>query len=86
MKKRKDGSKNYHAKRNFCLYCEKSYAKIARHLEQKHSRESKVASALACPKKSKERAQLTKKRALMNWPNSVVSGMQSLKCMSDALP
>ncbi|XP_059907746.1 uncharacterized protein LOC132457512 isoform X3 [Gadus macrocephalus] len=55
VKKRKDGSKNYHAKRNFCLYCEKSYAKIARHLEQKHSRESEVASALACPKKSKER-------------------------------
>lgn len=55
VKKLGDGSKKYHQKRNYCLFCDKSYAKIARHLEQKHSSEQDVARALACPKKTKQR-------------------------------
>ncbi|XP_041853923.1 uncharacterized protein LOC121648062 [Melanotaenia boesemani] len=34
-------------KKNFCLYCEKPYAKITRHLKQKHSNKPDVARALA---------------------------------------
>ncbi|KAM4592751.1 uncharacterized protein PAE49_003226 isoform 2-T2 [Odontesthes bonariensis] len=34
-------------KRNYCLYCEKSYTKITRHLKQKHSDKPDVAKALA---------------------------------------
>lgn len=34
-------------KRNFCLYCEKPFAKITRHLKQKHSDKAEVARALA---------------------------------------
>lgn len=54
VKKREDGTKNYQ-KRNYCLFCDKSYSKIARHLEQKHSSEAEVAKVLSCPKKSKQR-------------------------------
>ncbi|XP_067299129.1 uncharacterized protein [Pseudorasbora parva] len=34
-------------KKNYCLYCEKPYAKITRHLIQKHSEKAEVAKALA---------------------------------------
>ncbi len=34
-------------KKNFCLYCEKPYAKITRHLKQKHSGEGEIAKALS---------------------------------------
>ncbi|XP_039550188.1 probable serine/threonine-protein kinase nek2 [Pimephales promelas] len=33
-------------KKNYCLYCEKPYLKIARHLKQKHSEKVEVAKAL----------------------------------------
>ncbi|KAK7096458.1 hypothetical protein V1264_005754 [Littorina saxatilis] len=52
-------------KKHFCLYCKKSYPKIARHLEDMHSDEFDVARVLSKNKKSKERraawAVLTKK-------------------------
>ncbi|XP_028971714.2 uncharacterized protein LOC105010019 isoform X2 [Esox lucius] len=50
-----DGSKNYHKKKHFCLFCEEPQLKIARHLERKHSKEIEVASALRFAKNSKER-------------------------------
>ncbi|XP_056432890.1 uncharacterized protein LOC130371215 isoform X1 [Gadus chalcogrammus] len=34
-------------KKNYCFYCEKPFAKITRHLKQKHSEEVEVAKALA---------------------------------------
>jgi hypothetical protein len=34
-------------KKNYCLYCEKPFAKITRHLKQKHSDKVEVAKALA---------------------------------------
>ena len=55
VKKLKDGTKKYHQKRNYCLFCDKCYPKLARHLEQRHADEAEVARALACPKRSKER-------------------------------
>lgn len=42
-------------KRHACLFCEKLYLKIARHLEDCHSEEPRVARAIAYPKGSKER-------------------------------
>ena len=44
-----------HIKRHVCVYCEKPYAKIVRHYEQKHKNELKVAEALAYPKQSRKR-------------------------------
>lgn len=34
-------------KKNYCIFCEKPYAKFRRHLKQKHSDKSDVAKALA---------------------------------------
>ncbi|XP_064193674.1 uncharacterized protein LOC135255867 isoform X1 [Anguilla rostrata] len=42
-------------KRHYCLYCQKGYCKIARHLEGVHLGEPEVASAVRFPKNSKER-------------------------------
>ncbi|XP_049446940.1 uncharacterized protein LOC125897585 [Epinephelus fuscoguttatus] len=39
--------KRVYDKRNYCLYCERPYAKMARHLKQKHSDKVEVAKALA---------------------------------------
>ncbi|XP_070403971.1 uncharacterized protein [Nothobranchius furzeri] len=39
-------------KKNYCLYCEKPYTKITRHLKQKHSDKPDVAKALAHKKGS----------------------------------
>ena len=44
-----------HTKKHVCVYCEKPYAKIVRHYEQKHKNELKVAEALAYPKQSRKR-------------------------------
>ncbi|XP_059367629.1 uncharacterized protein LOC132106036 isoform X2 [Carassius carassius] len=55
-------------KKNFCLYCEKPYAKITRHLIQKHSREVEVAKALSCKQGSAKRNLfLTKIRNMGNY-------------------
>lgn len=55
-------------KKNFCLYCEKPYAKITRHLIQKHSREVEVAKALSCKQGSAKRNLfLTKVRNMGNY-------------------
>ncbi|XP_064208087.1 uncharacterized protein LOC135263699 isoform X2 [Anguilla rostrata] len=54
IKKKEDGSRGY-MKKQFCLFCEKSVSKIARHLEQVHSNEPEVAKALVFPKGSKGR-------------------------------
>lgn len=45
-------------KKQFCVYCQKSNTKIARHLERKHSNETDVAYALSFPKRSKRRCML----------------------------
>ena len=42
-------------KRNYCLYCSKPTAKIARHLQTVHSNKHEVAKAFFYPKDSKER-------------------------------
>ncbi|XP_026093553.1 uncharacterized protein LOC113066103 isoform X3 [Carassius auratus] len=55
-------------KKNFCLYCEKPYAKITRHLIQKHSGEVEVAKALSCKQDSTKRNLfLTKIRNMGNY-------------------
>ncbi|KAL0159646.1 hypothetical protein M9458_043371, partial [Cirrhinus mrigala] len=51
---KRDGARVYN-KRHYCLYCTKSYAKMARHLESSHEDKSDVARALSFPKGSKER-------------------------------
>ncbi|KAF5879973.1 uncharacterized protein DAT39_023240, partial [Clarias magur] len=42
-------------KKQYCLYCSKSFCKMARHLAQVHKNEVDVAKALSYPKGSKER-------------------------------
>ena len=44
-------------KKHFCLYCDKGFSKIARHLEQRHSTEFDVVKALSFDKNSKNRQQ-----------------------------
>lgn len=63
-------------KRNYCLYCEKPYTKITRHLKQKHSDKPDVARALAHRKGSTMHCLLlTKVRNMGNYNhnNSVLS-------------
>ncbi|XP_014679259.1 PREDICTED: uncharacterized protein LOC106819109, partial [Priapulus caudatus] len=43
------------SKQHCCMYCEKLYAKVPRHMEQVHSEEHEVAKILAMPKMSKRR-------------------------------
>ena len=52
--KKEDGSRLYN-KKQYCLFCPKSYIKMARHLEQVHSNEREVARAYSFKKGSKER-------------------------------
>ena len=49
------GTKRVYDKKHNCVYCNIMYSKIARHLEQKHSKETEVAFALSLPKNSNER-------------------------------
>ena len=44
------------AKKHACVYCERLYSKMARHLEQMHWNEPEVSKVLLLPKNSKERA------------------------------
>ncbi|XP_049417425.1 uncharacterized protein LOC125879526 [Epinephelus fuscoguttatus] len=53
----KNGKRSYD-KRNYCFYCRKPYAKMARHLEHVHENKVEVARAFSFPKKSKERKRL----------------------------
>ncbi|KAG7456743.1 hypothetical protein MATL_G00239180 [Megalops atlanticus] len=48
-------------KKHYCVYCNKPNAKLARHLERKHSKEIDVAQALSFPKGSKRRSMLLEK-------------------------
>ncbi len=61
-------------KKNVCLYCEKPYAKITRHLKQKHSGEGEIAKALSYKQgSSMQSLLLTKVRNMGNYHhNSVV--------------
>ncbi|KAJ8271286.1 hypothetical protein COCON_G00101450 [Conger conger] len=43
------------SKKQYCLYCQKGYSKISRHLEHVHRGEPDVASAVRFPKRSEER-------------------------------
>ncbi len=55
-------------KKNFCLYCEKPYAKITRHLKQKHSGEVEIAKALSYKQgSSMQNLLLTKVRNMGNY-------------------
>ncbi|KAF6728633.1 N-lysine methyltransferase SETD8-A, partial [Oryzias melastigma] len=54
VQKKEDGSRMYN-KRQYCLYCQKGFIKIARHLERAHPKKPEVAQAMALPKGSKER-------------------------------
>ena len=47
--------KRIYDKKHCCFFCNKFYAKMARHLEQCHKNESEVASILCLSKKSKSR-------------------------------
>lgn len=49
------GNEKSYKKRQFCLYCKKPYIKMARHLSQKHAKETDVAHALGFRKGSKKR-------------------------------
>ncbi|KAK0136495.1 hypothetical protein N1851_027393 [Merluccius polli] len=49
------GSKKYHQKKNYCLYCGVPQSKIARHLERKHGDKREVANAVMRAKHTKER-------------------------------
>ncbi|XP_034082114.1 uncharacterized protein LOC117552648 isoform X1 [Gymnodraco acuticeps] len=51
---KKDGIRVYN-KRQYCLYCSRPCAKMARHLEKVHEDKADVAKALSFPKRSKER-------------------------------
>ncbi|XP_076850568.1 uncharacterized protein LOC143500340 isoform X1 [Brachyhypopomus gauderio] len=44
-----------YTKKQYCLYCEKPYSKISRHLQYVHHNEPDVAKAFSFDKKSKER-------------------------------
>ncbi|XP_014671508.1 PREDICTED: uncharacterized protein LOC106812198 [Priapulus caudatus] len=48
-------------KRNICIYCEKAYAKLARHFELKHKEESDVANYPSYPLNLTERKHLMEK-------------------------
>lgn len=54
LRKKDNGGRVYN-KRHYCLYCFKPYAKIARHLDKKHSNVEEVAQAFSYPKGSAER-------------------------------
>ncbi len=55
-------------KKNVCLYCEKPYAKITRHLKQKHSGEGEIAKALSYKQgSSMQSLLLTKVRNMGNY-------------------
>ncbi|XP_067277870.1 uncharacterized protein [Pseudorasbora parva] len=47
--------RNRYRKKQYCVYCQKPYSKIARHLEFVHRNESEVAKAFSFDKRSKER-------------------------------
>ncbi|XP_063785538.1 uncharacterized protein LOC134933925 [Pseudophryne corroboree] len=51
----KNGEKRVYDRRNYCLYCCKPQAKIARHLQRAHENNFDVAKALSFRKGSKER-------------------------------
>jgi len=53
------GKRNWD-KKQYCLYCEKAYPKLPRHLAQKHSSESEVAQFLSYQKGSTKRKLLIK--------------------------
>ncbi|XP_027146577.1 uncharacterized protein LOC109142298 isoform X6 [Larimichthys crocea] len=55
MLRKKDNGGRVYNKRHYCLYCFKPYAKIARHLDKKHSNVEEVAQAFSYPKGSAER-------------------------------
>nr|XP_049575195.1 uncharacterized protein LOC125968056 isoform X1 [Syngnathus scovelli]XP_049589629.1 uncharacterized protein LOC125977309 isoform X1 [Syngnathus scovelli]XP_049591303.1 uncharacterized protein LOC125978199 [Syngnathus scovelli]XP_049591304.1 uncharacterized protein LOC125978199 [Syngnathus scovelli]XP_049591305.1 uncharacterized protein LOC125978200 [Syngnathus scovelli] len=58
-------------KRNYCLYCEKPFAKIARHLMQKHCDKPDIAKALMHKKGSSQRnCLLTKVRNQGNYQHN----------------
>lgn len=60
------------SKKQFCIYCQKSNTKIARHLERMHSNETDVAYALSFPKRSKRRhALLEKLRKKGNYQHNI---------------
>ncbi|XP_028809080.1 uncharacterized protein LOC114763505 [Denticeps clupeoides] len=45
-------------KKQYCLYCQKPYVKIARHLQFVHKKEPEVAEAFGCKKNSNERKRI----------------------------
>ena len=54
LKKKEDGRRLYD-KRFYCVYCNRPFSKISRHLESKHREEPEVEKIMKCPKGSKER-------------------------------
>ncbi|XP_017337869.1 uncharacterized protein LOC108273236 [Ictalurus punctatus] len=52
--KTEDGRRVYN-KKHYCLFCSKPFSKIARHLEDIHSKEEEVSKACSFPKGSKQR-------------------------------
>lgn len=56
-----NGQQRIYDKRNYCLFCEKPFVKISRHLKQKHSDKPEVAKALAHRQGSAMRCNLLNK-------------------------
>ncbi|XP_076871541.1 uncharacterized protein LOC143521916 [Brachyhypopomus gauderio] len=55
MSQRKRDGKRLYNKKHYCLFCLKPFSKMARHLEDVHSKEEEVAKACGFPKGSKQR-------------------------------
>ncbi|KAJ8043636.1 hypothetical protein HOLleu_10822 [Holothuria leucospilota] len=55
MRTQNEKSKRIWDRQNYCIYCNKSFSKLPRHFESKHSREIEVAQILSKTKGSKER-------------------------------
>ncbi|XP_062852634.1 uncharacterized protein LOC134316234 isoform X2 [Trichomycterus rosablanca] len=53
--KRKQDGKRVYDKKHYCLFCTKPFSKMARHLEDIHSKEEEVSKACSFPKGSKQR-------------------------------
>ena len=60
-------------KKNCCFYCNKEFAKLARHLQQMHKDEGEVKLALSFPKEdSRRKEQLAKIRKMGNYNHNLI--------------
>ena len=68
-----DSKKRTYDKKNCCFYCQKEFAKLARHLQQIHKDEDEVKLAFSFPKTdSRRKEELTKIRKMGNFNHNLV--------------